>query len=108
MTSEMTAAKMALLMKLANKEASRRQRHQVSSAPSRREEDGIDAARPSSVTIEDVEAIEEETRQLEVMLRDERASNDVEWEKVRQVSLIDRAKMVCTILIGSYIRNWHH
>lgn len=108
MASEMTAAKMALLMKLANKEASRRQRRQIITDDHRHDRDGIHAARPSSVTIEDVEAVEEENRQLESMLREERAGNDVEWETVRRVSVHSWSQQKFARLMAAKLRTWHH
>lgn len=104
MTAEVTAAKMALLRKLVTREAERRQQCQLQSNGmngSRRDEESIEAG-PSTVTIEDVEALEEETRQLRDMLNEKRLKNDVDWESVRQVSSLeenidDRIKLKAVI-----------
>lgn len=82
MAPTLTASKAALLKRLATKEAARRQQEQllkVGIAP-------VDQG-PSSVTINNVELLEKENQELEQVLKDERAKNDVEWENVRQVSL---------------------
>lgn len=77
----LTASKAALLKRLAHKEAARRQQEQLFTVDLAPIDQGA-----SSMTIDDVEALERENQQLEKMVKDERAKNDVEWESVRQVS----------------------
>lgn len=62
-------------------------------AINRQAQNGIDLRRsvangsgPSSITEEKIKAQEESDAQLESMLKEEKARNDVEWDKVRSVS----------------------
>jgi flagellar biosynthesis/type III secretory pathway chaperone len=77
----LTGKRAELLRRLATKEAARRQELAVTNQS--REDTPEDYAGPSSVTIEQLAAEEQELIQV---LQEERSRNDVEWQSIRNVS----------------------
>ncbi|UZJ51576.1 hypothetical protein CBS101457_000896 [Exobasidium rhododendri] len=82
MAPALSARKAELLRRLATREAIRRQH--LSTAEQARDGSPFERGGPSSVTVSDLDAVDEEDRHLEHLLHEERNKNDVEWEKVHR------------------------